>query len=176
VKLFPFQKEAVEKLERVKAVLIGDYDEPGPLFGMRIELFLKKIRLNDDGCWIWTGALGGSALYGTYAWRYRDKFNNQRKNQRPAHIITYMIFHGLIPDGLIIDHLCRVHECVSPHDLEAVTHKENQRRGLNGILKTECINGHDFFGENIYVDPRGWRECRTCRYEAVRRFRAGEVM
>lgn len=176
MQLFPFQKEAIEKLEKVKAVLIADDNNPGPLYGINIELFISKIRLNESGCWIWTGALGGSGFYGTYAWRYRDSNNNKCKNQMMAHKITYMIFHGLVPTGLMLDHKCRVHECVSPYDLEAVTPKENQRRGLNGVLKTKCNNGHDFVGENIYVDPRGWRECRICRYEAVVRFRAREVV
>lgn len=30
LKLFPFQKECIEKLERVKSVLIGDDMRPGP--------------------------------------------------------------------------------------------------------------------------------------------------
>lgn len=175
MQLYPFQRDAVNKLEKVKSVLIGD--DTCPLFGIKIELFLSKIRLNEDtGCWIWTGALGGSGFYGTYGWRYRDRNNVQGKSQRPAHVIMYMIYYGLIPDGYIIDHKCRVHECVSPYDIEAVTYKENQRRGLNGILKMFCANGHDFVGENIYVDPRGWRECRICRYDAVVRHRAKEVM
>lgn len=175
MKLFPFQQEAVDKLKGVKSILIGD--DTCPLYGINFDLFFSKITLNEKtGCWIWTGALGGSGLYGTYAWRYRDRLNRRRKNQRPAHIIMYMIWYGLIPERHMIDHRCRVHECVSPYDLEAVTAKENQRRGLNGILKTNCSNGHDFVEENIYVDPRDWRECRICRYDAVVRHRAKEVM
>jgi hypothetical protein len=36
---------------------------------------------------------------------------------------------GPIPDGLVIDHLCRVHNCVNPEHLEPVTPAENTRRG-----------------------------------------------
>lgn len=33
---------------------------------------------------------------------------------------------------------------------------------LAQILKTRCVNGHDYSPENTRVDNRGWRRCRAC--------------
>lgn len=40
-------------------------------------------------------------------------------------------------------------------------------------FKTHCERaGHPLTGANLYVCPRGRRECRTCRNEATNRARA----
>jgi len=46
-----------------------------------------------------------------------------------AHRVSYEVFVGPIPDGMIIDHLCRNRACILPTHLEPVTHAENTRRG-----------------------------------------------
>jgi hypothetical protein len=46
-----------------------------------------------------------------------------------AHRVAYELFVGPIPDGLVLDHLCRVRECLNPAHLEPVTDMENRRRG-----------------------------------------------
>ena len=38
--------------------------------------------------------------------------------------------------------------------------------------KTHCKQGHEFSAENTAVDSRGWRSCRTCQREKMRRRRA----
>lgn len=86
-----------------------------------------------------------------------------------AHRASYEFIVGPIPDGLVIDHLCRNTSCVHPGHLEPVTHAENIRRGLAGGLKTQCKHGHDYTPENTYVDPKGWRRCRQCHREEVAR-------
>jgi hypothetical protein len=50
---------------------------------------------------------------------------------------------GPIPDGLEIDHLCRVRNCVNPAHLEPVTGAENKRRSreARGIYD-QCPKGH----------------------------------
>lgn len=45
-----------------------------------------------------------------------------------SHRVTYEYHRGLIPDGMVIDHLCRVKACVNPDHLEAVSQSENCRR------------------------------------------------
>lgn len=83
-----------------------------------------------------------------------------------AHRWIYEKTHGPIPDGLVVDHLCRVRRCVNVDHLEAVTNLENLRRGLgyglqNG-MRTHCLHGHEYTPENTYTDRKGGIRCRAC--------------
>ena len=87
----------------------------------------------------------------------------------PAHRAVYEAIIGAIPDGLQLDHLCRVRACVNPAHLEPVTCRENIRRGLTGIhqrSKTHCPAGHPYDEANTLRRPdRGGiivRRCREC--------------
>lgn len=45
-----------------------------------------------------------------------------------VHRVAYELAVGPVPEGLEIDHLCRVRDCINPDHLEVVTHAENVRR------------------------------------------------
>ena len=86
-----------------------------------------------------------------------------------AHRISYEIHVGLIPEGMTIDHLCRVRHCFNPNHLEVVTLKENLMRGdtlcARNSNKTHCDKGHEFTPENTfkqYRDNGKGRACRRC--------------
>lgn len=109
-----------------------------------------------DGCWLWIGSLT-AAGYG-HLRRPQGRYDY-------AHRVAYELMNGSIPDGLVIDHLCRVRSCCNPDHLQAVTHAENVRRGLvpYGVIRTTCRHGHDITQpENVYVAPKGDRRCRAC--------------
>ena len=114
-------------------------------------------------CWLWTGNMGHD---GYTLFRIGDR-------RIVASRVAHEIYKGPIPDGLVIDHLCRVHHCVNPDHLEAVPQKENVRRGRLGILKTHCIRGHIY--TNTYRTPKGKRMCRLCMRDASRRFKERKV-
>lgn len=81
-----------------------------------------------------------------------------------AHRYAYMKWVGPIPEGLELDHLCRVRHCVNPAHLEPVTHQENIKRGETGIdnrMKWHCPKGHVYDVENTR-HYRGSRHCRAC--------------
>jgi hypothetical protein len=93
----------------------------------------------------------------------------RKGEQMVAHRASYELVRGPIPAGLDLDHLCRHTSCVHPGHLEPVTRKENARRGLQGVLKTHCVHGHEYTPENTYIDPSGGRRCRQCHREEMRK-------
>ena len=84
----------------------------------------------------------------------------------PAHRCSYEHFIGPIPDGLELDHLCRVRACVNPLHLEPVTRAENLRRGMSpaaiAVRTNMCKRGHSL--DDAYL-KNGGRACRTCSHE-----------
>jgi hypothetical protein len=131
--------------------------------------FWNKVeRIPWSGCWIWMGACSGG--YG------HVRLNRELKL---AHRLCFEMHRGPIPDGLELDHLCRVPCCVNPSHLEAVTSSENTRRGRNPEVTraryaqiTHCPKGHPYAGENLRVTGSGNRYCLTCRRESKRAQRA----
>lgn len=123
--------------------------------------FWERVRPEPHtGCWLWTGALCRSG-YG------RFRFSGELY----AHRVAYRELVGDYPEGTESDHLCRVRNCVNPTHIEAVTHRVNTGRAFKvpgggderNRQKTHCPHGHEYTGDNLYVNPKsGRRTCRTC--------------
>lgn len=120
-------------------------------------------------CWEWIGDLT-TAGYGRITINVKSAM---------AHRVSYEWLVGEIPEGLDLDHLCRVRRCIKsiadefgPAHLEPVTRKENNLRGVGkaaiNAQKTHCPNGHPYDEENTYICKKG-RQCRVCRTEASKK-------
>ena len=105
------------------------------------ERFWSKVfKTPTPGCWLWTAARDQDG-YGQF------KYDGQ---MRGAHRYAYLLVGGHIPDGMQLDHICRVKHCVNPAHLRVVTQKQNgEHRGLNR---------NNTSGERgVYRDRERWR-------------------
>jgi hypothetical protein len=120
--------------------------------------FFIDVEKADVGCWLWNGTIH----HGYGVLNINGKFQQ-------AHRISYEIAKGAIPEGLQLDHLCRIRNCVNPDHLEPVTPRENVLRGIGpcalNSAKTFCIKGHPYNEENtLFVSRnRGSGQERICR-------------
>ena len=125
-----------------------------------------------ESCWIWTGTTAGSG-YGSF---YVEGGRAGRVRMY-AHRWSYEQGKRPIPDGMELDHLCRVRRCVNPDHLEPVTHAENHRR-RSGVrhgpydVGDSCKRGHPRTPENTGINSQGARFCRPCARAASARNRA----
>lgn len=121
------------------------------------ERIAEKFEIDaDTGCWLWT-AFCNPGGYG--------KIGLGRRNLL-AHRAVYELVVGRIPEGLQLDHLCRVRHCVNPDHLEVVTSRENTLRGetlpAHNAAKTHCEEGHELGDDRV---------CRECARARARRWK-----
>ena len=105
-------------------------------------------------CWLWQGC-HNSGGYGLLV------VDGQ---PRGVHRIVWEGLIGPIPDGLEIDHMCRVRDCVNPDHLRTVTHAINVGSSKRRRL---CGKGlHRMAGHNVLNTPSTGRRCRACKAES----------
>lgn len=128
-----------------------------------------RVAVVPRGCWVWGASVGGGGYAGAH-------FQGRRQL---VHRLAYKVLVESVPDGLVLDHLCRVRHCVNPNHLEPVTQSENilrgdgpaelgQRRALPSD-RTHCTNGHELLPETTGVRFGGYVRCLICEREATRR-------
>ena len=101
-------------------------------------------------CWRWVNGLDRDG-YG----RHRGKL---------AHKYVYEKEVGPVPEGMMLDHRCRVRCCTNPNHLEPVTQSVNERRKSwrhRAKMTTCCKRGHDKLLNGIRT-KEGGIVCRLC--------------
>ena len=105
-------------------------------------------------CWEWTGSDDGEQGYG------RMSLDGHTVK---VHRVSYMQFNGYLPPKKHVDHLCRNRRCWNPEHLEAVTHKQNQRRRRKSVLDLregntpiQEIRGHEHLVIPLTLEQLGW--------------------
>ena len=129
-----------------------------------MDRLISRLVLDESGCWLWPGAV--SRGYG--------QLGVGGKLKR-VHRLTYEYFRGVIPEGLTLDHLCRVRRCANPWHCEPVTNRENTLRGEHpsaiAYREGRCKRGHQY-EQHGRTDAHGHHYCRLCKSEWQRANRA----
>ena len=129
-----------------------------------------------DECVPWPGAKASNG-YGLVNYIGLDG----KRHGTQAHRMAYAICVDDIPEGRTLAHVaergCTDRACINPKHLEPVSHKVTILRSETTVAgansrKEHCVNGHPFTLENTYFMPNGGRQCRTCKRENQRRYRA----
>ena len=126
----------------------------------------------DETCWETTGSLRRG--YG------RIKIGGRTY---PLHRVAWVLVHGQIPNGLVIDHLCRNRKCANVSHLRLVSLADNVLKNSESIpalnaVKTHCLRGHEFTTKNTYlavkkgIPQRTYRRCRICSAMRARIYKA----
>lgn len=81
-------------------------------------------------CHLWQRAIGSVHGYGVV--RIDGK-------STVAHVVAWEAVNGPVPDGMVLDHLCRVRHCINPDHLEPVTDAINIQRGALAKLTADDV-------------------------------------
>lgn len=125
----------------------------------RLKSFLTKIEKTSNGCWEWQGSRNKVIGYGN---------THYKRKSISAHRLSYMLFYGEIPNGLVIHHRCENKICANPEHLEAVTQADNLKfagwGGNQQKQKTTCPYGHEYslVSEVVNGKKRQRRVCDIC--------------
>lgn len=114
-----------------------------------------------ESCWLWTGS---SRVRGYGGFWYHGKTWS-------SHRLAYIWTKGEIPEGMVLDHTCRVRSCVNPDHLRVVTPKQNTLENSMAVTAINARMTHCFRCESplVYLKRLKRRGCLPCINAASRR-------
>lgn len=137
-----------------------------------IQRLLSKVMVaRDSGCWISLYSIGSHG-YSQIGWTEDGK-----THMRLGHRLSYEHHHGSIPEGMTVEHRCRVRRCINPDHLTILTNLDNARGG-GGVHDTLPVPAGRKCGKGLHellLYPSGAFHCRECAAERARRKYPGRV-
>lgn len=139
---------------------------------------IRRSETIDTGCMMWQGAKN-SRGYGV-----QNVHTATKTRQTGSHRAAWLAFEGDIPDGLQIDHLCRVRACVNTKHMRLVTWAENNARadrrfqkGRSGVKPGQPYRSCKKHGRaegRIRDKGNGYEQwlCHICHREHSRKYYA----
>lgn len=76
-------------------------------------------------CWEWCGRRSRNG-YGRIYWHGKE---------RAVHRVVFLLRCDSIPEGMVLDHLCRNRACCNPAHTDPATHQENTMWGDATLFK-----------------------------------------
>lgn len=126
----------------------------------------KKVQRDEEsGCLISLYSVGSHG-YAQIGWLDKSAGKTQ---MRLCHRLAWVEANGPIPDGMTVDHVCKIRKCIELSHLRLLTNFDNARRnkGRDWPLG-QCVNGHP----DSELRRRGKHiECRICHNADQRYYR-----
>lgn len=133
---------------------------------------LRWLDTTEEGsCWTFTGATDKtSGGYGAFAVKCHTGGTRYGWSSAKPHRVMWALERGPIPDGMVIDHLCKNRLCCNPAHLEVVTQGVNALRS-NPAPSDACR----VCGGTDWIRNQKSRRCRPCSNDYRRRWeKAGQ--
>ena len=123
--------------------------------------------MTDNGCHLFLGCIKPD---GHGAFWYNNKV-------QLVHRVTWQMYIGPIPNGMLVLHKCRNANCCNVEHLYLGNQFDNMRDSIKD--KTHfmsnviyCPQGHEYNDDNTYRNPNtGHRGCKECRRQYVRNYK-----